>query len=924
MGRSWLQRHLALIGGLVVALISIGAAWLLPWLLGWSAAGTITTVIGLPVSALACYAAVLAVVQPRESPNKENPPSVAASGAGSIRSLPSKVEWSQRTIGTMPALASAFQDREALRAQVEAARGRKSTRGLTQMLSGGAGVGKSQLAVSLASHGLEDNALDLVVWVTATEPARILSAYAQAAAELGLVDPSSTRDTEAEARRFHDWLATFPRPWLLILDDLPDLSEEDDWWWPASHTGTGWVLATTRHRGPKVTAGGRTLVGVDVFEPRESMAFLRERLSGEDSDGASRLVDAAAEELAAALGHLPLGLSHAAAYMLAEDLPCTQYLARFTDEQRRLAELMPGWADTEGYGQAADAEGHRRTVATTWEISIKAADTRSEPPGLARPAARLAAVLDPAGHPDNLWITTAVAGYLDASLRSPRTGQSAPAGHSPLPAPASSEEHVNMDADRAKSVMRLLHLYCIVTHDHVGDLPGIVRMHTLTQRAVIEGESDIGTITIARNAAADAIDEVWPDEPSGIDLEKSLLANAQILISGSSGRALVHPNVHKLYYLIANSLRITAHFEEEIDFLKRVLHLCIQELGPDHRSTLMLMNFLASRLHRAVGRTDEAIELHRKVAITSEREWGPWDQLTFGSRLDLAYLQYKKTKSFDEFCQIAEPTAARIRQIHGPTDERTLIARAVLAIIYLDERNDDLLRLLEEVAGELGPRQPGESTSVRAARAGLTALLEAVALPSQSPTLPEGLASFAANGDPADPFLSAARAILASLYGLDAQLGKAIDIGKQVVADLAASRGPEDLATIIARIGLMHLRASAGEQSQAIADAKKMLSELARGRGATDPTALTARAGLAWLYWRNGEQGKALAIGTRSAATFLIARYRDPANPAVLIARAGRAYSYWERGKRRKYYSRCFTLSVRLMMAALLMVPGLS
>ena len=103
-----------------------------------------------------------------------------------------------------------------------------------------------------------------------------------------------------------------------------------------------------------------------------------------------------------------------------------------------------------------------------------------------------------------------------------------------------------------------------------------------------------------------------------------------------------------------------------------------------------------------------------------------------------------------------------------------------------------------------------------------------------------------------------------------------------------------------------------------------MLSELARGRGATDPTALTARAGLAWLYWRNGEQGKALAIGTRSAATFLIARYRDPANPAVLIARAGRAYSYWERGKRREYFSRCFTLSVRLMMAALLMVPGLS
>jgi len=45
--------------------------------------------------------------------------------------------------------------------------------------------------------------------------------------------------------------------------------------------------------------------------------------------------------LAEEVGHLPLALSHAAAYMHSQDEGCTAYLARYTHTDSRVDELMP-------------------------------------------------------------------------------------------------------------------------------------------------------------------------------------------------------------------------------------------------------------------------------------------------------------------------------------------------------------------------------------------------------------------------------------------------------------------------------------------------------------------------------------------------------------------------------------------------------
>ena len=115
-----------------------------------------------------------------------------------------------------------------------------------------------------------------------------------------------------------------PRSWLVVLDDITDPGQLAGWW-PASHTGTGWVLATTRRRDAALAGGGRALIDVGVYTPAEAHAYLTERLT---TAGQARLLDGAGA-LAGELGYLPLALGHAAAYMIDQQVSCAAYLDRY-------------------------------------------------------------------------------------------------------------------------------------------------------------------------------------------------------------------------------------------------------------------------------------------------------------------------------------------------------------------------------------------------------------------------------------------------------------------------------------------------------------------------------------------------------------------------------------------------------------------
>ena len=104
-----------------------------------------------------------------------------------------------------------------------------SDRGSGQEPEGWLGsCGKTQLAVCVAESLWRSRTVELLVWVVATSRASVLSSFAEAAVSVLGADPRG--DGESAAARFAGWLGETSRPWLVVLDDLGDVTDLDGLW----------------------------------------------------------------------------------------------------------------------------------------------------------------------------------------------------------------------------------------------------------------------------------------------------------------------------------------------------------------------------------------------------------------------------------------------------------------------------------------------------------------------------------------------------------------------------------------------------------------------------------------------------------------------------------------------------------------------
>jgi hypothetical protein len=220
------------------------------------------------------------------------------------------VAWPVR-VGAPPRAADCYQDRNA-QLGVEQTLTDESTAVLvpaaTAVLSGLGGVGKTQIAARHACDVWPDSSVDVAVWVAATSRDAVLTAFAQAAARL-LVDADRGIPEQAAAS-FLTWLATTDRRWLIVLDDVQEPADLRDLW-PSSDR-TGQVIVTTRRRDTALARVDRRLIEVGVFTAAESLAYLAAKIPAAASteEGTAHL-----KGLADDLGHLPLALAQAAAFI---------------------------------------------------------------------------------------------------------------------------------------------------------------------------------------------------------------------------------------------------------------------------------------------------------------------------------------------------------------------------------------------------------------------------------------------------------------------------------------------------------------------------------------------------------------------------------------------------------------------------------
>ncbi|GAA1588117.1 FxSxx-COOH system tetratricopeptide repeat protein [Actinoplanes couchii] len=742
------------------------------------------------------------------------------------------VSWPVR-VGDIPELASAFQPRQDLRDHVIAARQRGDDVVLTQpetaarttrILSGGGGVGKSQLAAWFAHRADEDSRRDLVVWVAADTPEQIIATYARAA---GRVGAEVTGDATGDAKSFLEWLRETDRDWLVVLDDITNPAHLAGWWPPSRPVG--WTLATTRLHDAALASSGRHRIGIGVYTPEESLAYLTIRLT---EAGQPHLIDDRASILASALGHLPLALSHAAAFMDSQAESCTEYLARYTKGRDRLQDLMPADSDPDSYG---------RPVTVTLLLALDGADADA-PAGLARAALALAAMLDPAGQPEALWGTSAVTDYLTRH-RTVDIGKP-------------------VTASQVRKVLRLLHRYALITHTGTHPVQ-TVRVHALTARAMQETLTDLA---LAARVAADALLAIWPDDDhASTELTASLFANVTIL-QKSAAENLWQPDGHPVLYRAGLGLLKAGLHTAAADHWHLVAAQALRLLGPEHLNTLIARGNLASS-YRQVGRVSDAIIIEEQVVTDTERVLGPEHLNTLIARGNLAG-SYRQVGRVSDAIIIEEQVVTDTERVLGPEHLNTLIARGNLAGSYRQVgRISDAIIIEEQVVTDtervLGP----EHLNTLIARGNLADSYRQVGRISDAIIIEEQVVTDTERVlGPEHPNTLTARGNLASSYWHASsywqagRISDAVTIFEQVVTDTERLLGPEHPDTLTARGNLADSYRQVGRISDAITIEEQVVTGIERVLGPEHPNTLIVRGNLADSYWQAGRISDAFTI----------------------------------------------------------------
>ncbi|WP_327166771.1 FxSxx-COOH system tetratricopeptide repeat protein [Streptomyces zaomyceticus] len=712
-------------------------------------------------------------------------------------------------VGTPPLLASSFQDRSVLRAAID--EGRRAAGGDVrgaQVLSGGGGVGKSQLAAAYA-HDASRVGTDLVLWVTAVDVQQVIAMYAHMA-QLMQVPGALGADVHADAQAFLGWLASTSRKWLVVLDDVTDPAALAPWW-PALNSRNGWVLATSRLKDGQLTGQGRKRVDIDVYTLAEAVTYLEHRLTG---DALTHLLDGSQEQLAHELGCLPLALGHAAAYLINQQMACADYLTLLRDRERSLDEMLPSWADTENYG---------RQVTAALLLSRAAAEAAS-PRRLALPMLRLTALLDPAGHPAALWKSQPVLSHL---ARDDQQGPSLPV----------SEAEVH-------ECLLVLHRYALITYSS-SSTGREVRMHALTARAVLETTPHALQPDLARTAA-DALLDIWPDEPDpGHELSAVLRANTLTLRHAPRG-----DQSHKVFVRAGRSMVSSGLFQSALTHWQELLALLEKEQGLEADETLTARTDLACTFNE-IGQYNDARLLGEQVLADRIRLRGEDDPRTQTARAVLA-ATYCNLGRYDEALLLEQQVLYARRRLFGDEHPDTQWACANLAVTYnqLGQHNDALplcQQVLAARAKYLGKNHPDTFL----ARSNLAATYRNLgrheeALPLCEQVLTERISLCGPNH--LDTHL--ARANLAGTYRYLGRHNDALLLEEQVLAARVRLLGDDHPDTHRARANLAATYNDLGRHNDALLLQEQVLAARVRLLGPGHPDTFRAQTNLAATHLR--------------------------------------------------------------------------
>ncbi|EMD25194.1 tetratricopeptide repeat protein [Amycolatopsis azurea] len=697
------------------------------------------------------------------------------------------------------------------------------------------GIGKSTLAAHYAERYRAGHSL--VWWITADAPTSIDTGLARLA--VALQPAVGSLPLEQQTEHGLRWLATHDG-WLLILDDL---SAPKDAAKVLDRLPAGQVLITSRR-----TTGWHEIttapLALDVLKPGQARELLTRILTHHDPAADTDGVDT----LCAELGHLPLAIEQAGAFMAETGTTAGKYL-----------DLLGRYPATM-YGETAEGGNTQRTMARIWRVTL---DRLADTP-LASQVLRVLAWYAP----DH--IPTTLLSDLDDELAV------------------------------IKALGRLA-AYAMITRS--GEA---ISVHRLVQAVTRTADPDDphrtpAGVAHARDHATRALSRVFrpldPEAPRDWPGLQTLMPHAQALVSHTDPKddngdiVLV---LSRLGEFLGNQGAVTT----ARGYLDRCLTGCERVLGPEHPGTLTARNNLAGA-YESEGNLGQAIRLYEATLADRERVLGPDDAETLVSRSNLAHA-YRTAGNLRHAIPLHEATLADRERVLGPDHPDTLTSGNNLAGAYASA--GDLGRAIPLykaiLAGRervLGVDHPGTLTS----RNNLAGAYRSAGDPGQAIPLYEAtLADCERVLGPDHPKTLSSRNNLAGAYEMAGELGRAIPLHQATLADRERVLGPEHPSTLTSRNNLAAAYEMAGDLGQAIPLHEATLADCERVLGPDHPDTLISRNNLAYAYWLAGDPGRAIPLHEATLAAR--ERVLGPGHPHTLSSRHNLAGAYESAGNLRQ------------------------
>jgi len=704
------------------------------------------------------------------------------------------------------------------------------------VLTGMRGSGKTQLAATVATR-CEEEGWPLVAWIDADSRDRLITNLYNLALQAGIEAPKDV-PPETIVQRFLDQLRSADAEDRLFVfdnvenfDDLKGLAPEGD--------GARIIITTTRHL--DWDSLGWLLLTVGVFKREQSIALLCERNGDTDRD--------AADQIAEALGDLPVAVTQAAATAKWGGYTLSGYLNMLRNHP-----LDSSISRFEG-DDYPDAVGIVLFVA--YEQAMEQIRTK---------------------HPQQEKIAISLLGTLSLLAASG--------------VPTHWLLAVNNDSDAVRDTLSFLKRSSILQESTDGNKIIIHRLQGQVYRETYLSEP--GKFNEACTYGTTILDKIDIDQLTNFEQQRQETRNlveqiGAITLQGHSHPLFSNPN------FIA-SLATTLRYATDLGMPQLSLTLtdsvtkAVYTLGPDHSDTLASRNNLAIAYQDA-GKLEEAITLYEQNLKDFEDLLGPDHPETLTSRNNLANA-YQDAGRLNEAIVLYEQALTDSTHILGPNHLYTLAAQSNLANAYRDSgRLDKAIELLQQSLTDrtriLGLEHPDTLLS-RSNLAG--AYLESGRLDKAIELLQQTLTDSTRILGPSHPNTLISRNNLANAYQATGRLDDAIYLHHQNLDDRTRILGPDHPSTLASRNNLAYAYQDVGRLDEAIPLLEQSLKDCTRILGSHHPDTLTSRNNLASAYWHAGRLDKAITLLEQNLDDR--SRTLGPDHPDTLTSRNNLAHTY--------------------------------